>query len=509
MTKFQGPEDQGGTTERQEDEINLIDLWLVLMQRKWLILAIFVLCVLAGTVYWQMQTTSQRLQTTLEIGTYFTEDGEETRSIEEREALAARLREAIWPDLRQELARELGIAPNELPEADVSVLEEDSPGGFVFVSSQTGEQGMEQARDIHHKLVNTVLEQHQERLQPRKERFDTRIESLRLDMEELQEDKESSRQNLAHELERAKADLEELKEQEEIRQIRLTNALEEAQSELDELKDHKESRKEQLRHSLKAAQEQLEKATETRERIKSRLERLDTRQAYLERRKEELQQIYHAVKPVELSGMENFAGDSDLAMGMLLRGSLSADMEQELARVREELNLGLQERRLELQARLEDNLRRINEAQRQINERQTELNQFDNEIERRIKAQERLIKEKQVDMDQFEAKFERRIREKVQAVEEKEFRLDRLESDFQRELQRKQQEIRALESQAQEFQPTNALAVAVPYEQIGRGGSLILSLSGVLGLMLGVFGAFLAEFNSKAMQVARERKKQQ
>lgn len=41
------------------DDISLIDLWLVLMRRKWIIAGVFLACLLDGTVYWQMQVPGQ------------------------------------------------------------------------------------------------------------------------------------------------------------------------------------------------------------------------------------------------------------------------------------------------------------------------------------------------------------------------------------------------------------------------------------------------------------------
>ena len=54
-----------------------------------------------------------------------------------------------------------------------------------------------------------------------------------------------------------------------------------------------------------------------------------------------------------------------------------------------------------------------------------------------------------------------------------------------------------------EFRTTHASAVIMPTEQTGRGGSLILALSMVLGLMLGVFTAFFIEFAAKVRESAR------
>ena len=76
--------------------------------------------------------------------------------------------------------------------------------------------------------------------------------------------------------------------------------------------------------------------------------------------------------------------------------------------------------------------------------------------------------------------------------------LEKFEADHERKIQRKQNEIRELKALEWEFSPTEVSASVIPAETIGRGGSLILALSGVLGVMLGVFSAFFAEFTSKA-----------
>jgi capsular polysaccharide biosynthesis protein len=83
-----------------EDEINLVDLWLVLMQRRALVMVVAGLCVLAGLAIALLLPAKYQYSTTIEIGTRL--NGTQVDVIESPETLLAKVQESYIPLARQQ-----------------------------------------------------------------------------------------------------------------------------------------------------------------------------------------------------------------------------------------------------------------------------------------------------------------------------------------------------------------------------------------------------------------------
>ncbi|HEC17729.1 MAG TPA: hypothetical protein ENI97_00100 [Gammaproteobacteria bacterium] len=83
-----------------EDEINLVDLWLVLMRRRALLMTVAGLCVLAGLALALWLPAKYEYSTSIEIGTRI--NGDEVEVIESPQTLLAKIQESYIPLARQE-----------------------------------------------------------------------------------------------------------------------------------------------------------------------------------------------------------------------------------------------------------------------------------------------------------------------------------------------------------------------------------------------------------------------
>ena len=78
-------------------------------------------------------------------------------------------------------------------------------------------------------------------------------------------------------------------------------------------------------------------------------------------------------------------------------------------------------------------------------------------------------------------------------------------ADHRREIDNQQQAIQVLKTRLANIKETHALIEPVrSLGPVGPGGKVILALAGVLGLMLGLFAAFMAEFLAKVRQRRQE-----
>jgi len=475
----------GHTGKGLEEEISLIDLWLLIVRRKWQMVAIFLLCLLGGLGYWLMQVPRQQFVTTIEVGHYMGEKGiNDIHELENRDYLATRLRETVWPVLRKELAESLNVPQASLPELQISVPKKETPGAFIYLQSQAAEKDADYVRDIHQSLAQTVIEQHAVLLQPHQEKMDAAIEDKKLDLKALQADSVFYKQTLTHELAEAQADIQKLKAEVATDQMQLRYDLARAKERLQEITDTEKKRRQSLADELAITLAARDKAVKAREQLDALMKQVDARQLFLEERFAQLQE------------------------GMLQPGGLTPDLQKELARVREELTLGIARLRLDILAQVKDHDLAMDATLREVLEKETALSQFDGENKRLVADLERLVAQQQIALDQFAEERKRLLQGAERVLAAKQLELVQFDESTARDLQRKRQEIRDIEDRGSQYQATVAPAVAVPGKMGGRDGKIILSLSAFFGLMLGIFGAFIAEFHQRAMAVYRQRVKQ-
>lgn len=498
-----GADQQYRESDPRDDEISLVDLALVLYRRRWWILGVFILCVLGGIVYWQMQSPGTRYFSSLDIGTYV--EGNNAHTIEQREQLATRLRESTLPRLRYELASEFEESITAIPSVSIRVPEEDQPGGYLFLSTEAGEEDEEKVRTLHERLIEVTLDFHQDRLDTYQERFETRLDEKRIELEELKDDRivEHQRQNLKQNLEQAQDDLDQVVSQRDMLKTKWDNLIQEAEERITELKEQYEAQETQLSNRITEARERVERLEAEKKSLEVRLAEIEEERAFYREQEERLQVLMSSMRGLEQESLDDPELDPSLAMGMLIRGSYSMELQNQLRSIQEELRFGLMEKRLNLESNLEDIRLEIEEARREIRTREMEKTIKLAQLQREIQEAERTLSTRKEEKEEELAENERRKREAQRTVARAESELEKFEADHERKIQRKENEIRELKALEREFSPTEVSASVIPAETIGRGGSLILALSGVLGVMLGVFSAFFAEFTSKARERMR------
>ena len=189
MTEVPSSGRQGPGQERYDDEISLVDLFLVLFRWKKLLVGIFLLCLLGGIGYALTTTHAQNYHTVIEIGTYSSDW--ESQTLESPEELQTYLREAQLPAVRRELAQEWGVDIREVPEVEIGVT--DTPGELVWMRSQVSMDAPQdqtaRVKEIHNALIARVTERHNERLEGYQERLEARLEQKVLELEKLEEEK--------------------------------------------------------------------------------------------------------------------------------------------------------------------------------------------------------------------------------------------------------------------------------------------------------------------------------
>ncbi len=134
-----------------EDEINLVDLWLVLMKHRTLIVAVVLLCVLAGIMLALLVPAKYQYSTSIELGARL--DGEnDVVVIESPETLLAKIQESYIPLARQQYQQYL--AEHSAVESVLKIEARIPKGSQIIVLSS---KGPEDAGVMHKAVQQSVI----------------------------------------------------------------------------------------------------------------------------------------------------------------------------------------------------------------------------------------------------------------------------------------------------------------------------------------------------------------
>ena len=138
-------------SQQPEDELNLIDLWLLLWRRKWLMLTVFLLSVVTAIIYTQSIQPVYISRAVLDIGQMVPLGLGGDGSLESRDSLVQRLKEAYRVDDGSE-------GPVELPRLkEVAALNKSSKNA---VSLQAMGHSPAEAQNYLARVTQQILEQH-------------------------------------------------------------------------------------------------------------------------------------------------------------------------------------------------------------------------------------------------------------------------------------------------------------------------------------------------------------
>jgi len=434
----------------QEDEISLIDLWLVLV-RRWRVAVLVALMVFtAGSVFAYVTPKKFKYYTTLEIGTMTVDDGEntKTRLIDPPETLRAKIEESYIPLAEH---RYYSVYPEDSRIYKLSARVPKS-SEVVVVEGQGTKDTQKTYLGILQDVVDGVVKDHARATESVRSAFETKLAKARLKLEELQDPSTllASKKQLDADLRKAELDLEELKDK-RVLAVPLQNIeaeIEHNKKVLLNLKD----------------QERL---------FQAQYKRLDEVDQLLHKQITELQdQINTSLARRKTASDE--VRDPAMAMAMLMVDNETQQNRLRLANLEERLFIDQKNERETLENKLEDN-RREQEVQRKVLE----------------KVQGELVKLSVENKRDQEAKSP-----EIAVLKEK---IAKLEADNRRAIAAQKESVRDLETNLQNLRETRALLPPVAsIEPIGPRKLVVVALSIVLGGLLGIFAAFLTDFIGKA-----------
>lgn len=440
----------------RDDEISLIDLWLILYKRKHVIAAIILCAGIAGIAWAWLSPATFEYATTVEIGTTVKDmESGELQPVEAPDGLVAKLRHGYIPRALSKHAEQHQQGPNRY-KVDVSV---PAKSDIVILKSTGSEQLLPTYNTIHQSIVDSVRQDHDRILDSKRRQLKAEIEQTNIELQKLKNPASlaEGQGELEAKLEDMKSKLAELEDPriKAVPRKELELQLEEARNQLAQFKD-----KQKL---LEAKRRRL---ADTDELLKGQIADLE---AHLDSSQRRNAQAIQGIND-EAQAMTLMMLDSEQQNNRNLLSELKERRQVELAAQRDELSLEI------------DDVRRAQTAQaHKVAEIEARLENLD------------------ADNEQQQQYYREQIR-----VLQKE--LNNLQVEQQAKVAAKRQEISSLETQLDNLRTTRAIATPEQTAAAqGPGNALIVVLAVVVGTLIAVFAAFLMEFMSKARDTMRLR----
>jgi len=159
-----------------EDEISLIDLWLVIMRRKMLVIAIFVFCIIAALAFALTQPLTFSFTTIVNVGS--NENGQPFESLE---TIQTKLEEILIPNIRV-MSLDKKNSSDDENKIKVSI-----PTNAIAIRLETNSERDDYTKisSLHSSVVESLKQQYKEQIRSAKSRLEGKLQLLNKQLDDL------------------------------------------------------------------------------------------------------------------------------------------------------------------------------------------------------------------------------------------------------------------------------------------------------------------------------------
>ncbi len=425
----------------EENEINLVDIWLGLRKHRKAFLGTFFGILALGLLVILLLPRTYELTTALEIGS-----SDQSTPIEKPETVKAKLENAFIPLVVGQFTGE-----QQEPEQYEVRVQIPKKSSLVVLESRIGETEIPHYQELHRSIVSALVSDHRRLLEVLRKKLETELAAARIQLAELKDPT-----TLDAILDHQRKDLAEKKSQlakltdPEIFGTKLRaqeNIIRQKENDLLSLKDAQKVLEDKLAHI--SAQQDL---------VRKEIQALEKRIA------DALELQLHATSGIK---------DASSAMSQLLINNQISSDRKWLVRLREQLHIELENRRAEIEKALKDNARSQQLAQAQIEQAKGVL--------------QALRKTNLLEQMRLKA-----------AIAEIESTIQKLINDQQRKIQRQQENVAELLNRLDNFVETRAVVPPTRSpEPVSLSKKTQVLLLIFLGVIFALFAVLIAEFRDR------------
>ena len=381
---------------QQEDEISLIDLFLVLVKQKKIIFVVTLLCVLGGIIFALIKPKLYTYSTTIEIGATVSEDGDgSVRLIDQPDNVVAKIKESYIPQVQHEYLKN---HPNASPpKIDVRI-----PKGseLVILESKAKFDDAKTQLELHESVLDRLINNHKKRLNFSRNQIQSKLDKEKLKLDELLDPNtlEVRKKSLETDLNKAQIQLEELKDP---RVFAISKKELESELNLAELQSK------EMNGQVAIIQKQQKGLDSTENALKSQVSELNSHIKAMSQRREE------AIK----------GRDDSKTMTMLFLDNEIQQNRSQLNKIEEQLNVTLPQRKAEYDQTILDYKRNQQFQEQKIAQIKGKLEKLALDNKRDQALQVPVISDLEAQLAKVEADTKRDIANQKQKVHELEARL--------------------------------------------------------------------------------------
>ena len=165
-----------------EDEIDLVQLFLVLKKRKYLILCVLVICIGTGLGFCLLRTPTYEYTTTLQVGTTLGGDDAqvEKKSLESVDIAAIKIEKVYLPAVINSVMNDMG----RMVSGKVTVQKNSDV--LLLVSEGKAEE-QDFYRNIHERIMSPLVEEHRQLMAAARKPYELMVEKTTLTLKELED----------------------------------------------------------------------------------------------------------------------------------------------------------------------------------------------------------------------------------------------------------------------------------------------------------------------------------
>jgi len=159
-----------------EDELSLVDLWLIIMRRKMLVIAIFLLCTIAALAFALTQPLTFSFTTIVNVGSNV--NGQPFESLE---TIQAKLEEILIPNIRVMPLEENKLSDN----SDKVVVSLPANTIAIRLESNAGKDDYVKISSLHGLVIDSLKQQYKEQIRSTKSRLEGKLQLLNKQLDDL------------------------------------------------------------------------------------------------------------------------------------------------------------------------------------------------------------------------------------------------------------------------------------------------------------------------------------
>ncbi len=435
-----------------DDEISLLDLWMVLIKRRNLLLAIILVFLAAGITGAILKTKAYDYSAVLQIGVLGAVSGGDKGAafIDSPDNVLTKLSKSYIP-----LAMSQFLQDNpEINGAPKITAKMSKNSDLITLEARGAEKNADHYLDVIQRVIGLIQKDHQPQMDIVKNSYELSLEREKMVMDELKNPLTLQLKKKKFEMDFLQSDLR-MKNLQDQRLIRVA--------------------KQQLVMNIKNHKNSLQSLVERQKQLKSEIIRLNDVDRLLEKRAVELSDtIQNELKSRQLTVSKVKTGPE--AMTVLLLDNQIQTNRNLLAEIEERLNITQPSLREKLHDQIKKNTRS------QVNHKKMIAD-----------TNEKLQK---MDIDNSQAQQTAELRQSSLKLN-----MDKMLQDYEKSLIMQQQKIDTISYNLKGLRDTQTLTAPMQsLEPVGMGKSVIVVISLCTGLFIGIFCVFFLEFLSKVKE---------